>query len=64
MNITIEWCPHCDTEVEIPVDKPSACPSCGMNILPCSACQRDLPMGCDWGEETSCTVFPTKGGSQ
>ena len=34
-----EWCPYCDTEVELEHDlKVQKCPSCGHWIVPCSIC--------------------------
>lgn len=34
-----EWCPYCDTEVELEHDlKVQRCPSCGHWIVPCSIC--------------------------
>jgi len=37
--MTIEWCPNCDQEVEIPAYGISKCPECGNSILPCSMCE-------------------------
>ena len=37
---TVELCPHCGSEVLIPIYKASPCPECGEFILPCSACDR------------------------
>lgn len=38
-EITNEWCPYCDTEVELEYDlKVQMCPSCGKWITPCSVC--------------------------
>ena len=37
-TITLERCGNCDNEVEIPDNKPSLCPECGEDIVPCSAC--------------------------
>lgn len=40
----IEWCPHCETEVEIPAHLciTQTCPNCGKEILPCSLCNNDI----------------------
>ncbi len=38
LKICDEYCAHCESEVIIPADKISYCPSCGMQILPCSMC--------------------------
>lgn len=36
---TDEWCPYCDTEVELDCElKVQKCPSCGYWITPCSIC--------------------------
>lgn len=36
---TIEWCPHCETEVELPLKLGQyKCPSCGKMILNCTMC--------------------------
>lgn len=38
-NMTWEWCPHCDSEVELKCEmKPQVCPVCGKWICPCSLC--------------------------
>jgi len=58
IKTTIEWCPHCDLEVTVPNDRPSACPSCGNVILPCSTCPREIPTECDWTQEHRCSRFP------
>lgn len=42
---TWECCPFCETEVVIPSNKASFCPSCGKKIFPCSTCQTNE--GCD-----------------
>jgi len=47
--IVSEWCPHCEYEVEIPMEKPSNCPECGKLILPCSGCE-DMHCGADFGD--------------
>lgn len=53
-NITDELCPYCETEVEIASNKPSPCPECGKEILPCSMCS-----GCSYGEGGEyCPEFP------
>jgi hypothetical protein len=55
-----EWCPHCETEVEIPSDKRSKCPVCNESIVPCSVCSgaSDEEGDCDWEEGKGCSVFP------
>lgn len=36
---TYEWCPYCDTEVELPtLLGVYVCPSCGKFIINCSEC--------------------------
>ena len=69
MSTVDEWCPHCDEEVEIPDDKPSLCPNCGVKILPCAGCPRIYSLDgqpiisneeCDWMEDIECTRFLNK----
>ena len=37
---TYEWCPHCDTEVELDATLGvQICPNCGMHIVVCSMCR-------------------------
>ena len=49
MNETIiEWCPHCEQEVEISPYGMSKCPSCGEEIRPCSSCV-NCTILCPWG---------------
>lgn len=55
---TVEWCAHCEEEVNIPVNTVSNCPSCGASIRPCNDCPRDMPAGCDWRDDGYCCVFP------
>ena len=39
-DVIYEYCPHCDTEVELRWEmKPQKCPNCGMWICPCSICE-------------------------
>ncbi|QIA28658.1 hypothetical protein [Phage f2b1] len=39
VKTTPEWCPHCDTEVELDsVMKAQKCPNCQVLILPCTYC--------------------------
>lgn len=40
-DYTTEWCPCCDTEVNIEPFGISFCPNCGEPILPCSMCDTD-----------------------
>jgi len=49
----IEWCPHCETEVDIPAKKRSDCPNCKVSILPCTHC-KDIGMShrCNWRHDT------------
>ena len=55
LNMVNEYCPFCESEVEIPFDKVSKCPNCGREIFPCADC--DEP-GCNWNGETfSCHSF-------
>ena len=62
MDKTVEYCPHCDNEVEIDADNPSKCPECKEVILPCSTCydEKDNKQCCDWTEENRCWRFPYK----
>ena len=58
---TFEWCPHCQDEVEIPVDKLTPCPTCGIKIRPCSACPTDTGDAdtlCTWTRVKGCDPFP------
>lgn len=46
-----EWCPHCETEVELDTDfKMQICPNCGKPIAPCNLCGgicvKPCPLGC------------------
>ena len=41
-ELTTEWCPHCNTEVDIPVIGESHCPNCGELIVPCNMCDSDI----------------------
>ena len=37
---TYEWCPYCDTEVELDAElKVQTCPNCGKRIVTCSMCR-------------------------
>jgi len=55
--LATEWCSNCDTEVEIPDNRISACPECGESIRPCSECNPDKP--CYYNEEDgTCRMFP------
>lgn len=36
-----ELCPECNSQVTIPIDRPSRCPNCGKTILPCGMCNMD-----------------------
>lgn len=39
-NTIYEYCPHCDTEVELKFKfEPQICPNCGRVLLPCSMCE-------------------------
>lgn len=50
MEKTYEYCPHCDTEVELDAElKVQTCPNCGKRIATCSMCR-----ACDT-EENYCT---------
>ena len=57
---TDEYCPHCDSEVEISAIEPDECPNCGVVILPCSTCfdEDGRSLKCDWTEEKRCWRFP------
>ena len=49
-NKTYEFCPHCDTEVELDADlKVQRCPNCGKHIVTCSMCHA---YNCDIGIDT------------
>lgn len=46
-----EWCPHCETEVELDTEfKMQICPNCGKPIAPCNlcggVCVNPCPLGC------------------
>lgn len=46
-----EYCPHCDTEVELKTEfKMQVCPNCGKPIAPCNLCcgicLSKCPLGC------------------
>ena len=42
-NVTYEYCPLCETEVELEFEfKVQICPNCGKPILPCSICDMDF----------------------
>ena len=38
-----EWCPYCESEVEINIDFKNIqyCPNCGKAITPCNICDKD-----------------------
>ena len=60
---TLECCPHCEMEGEIPEGKPAKCPNCGEVILPCSTCcglvdGHNNRFICDWSKDTGCWRFP------
>ena len=49
MNTTIEYCPHCDSEVELEYKfEVQQCPRCKRSIKPCSICTiiLDFPNDC------------------
>ena len=49
---TEEWCPYCNEEVDIPVNRASKCPECGEVIYPCSACdQHDSCHDCPFSKK-------------
>lgn len=40
MVVTYEYCPHCDTEVQLDAElKVQTCPHCGRRIVTCSMCR-------------------------
>ncbi len=40
MEITYEYCPHCDTEVKLKAElSVQKCPVCGMWIVACTMCE-------------------------
>lgn len=42
MNTIFEWCPHCEGEVELPIELGRYnCPSCNESIINCSVCYTD-----------------------
>lgn len=55
----VEWCPHCDREIELKVDAIEQnyqiyCPYCGKKIMLCDACMHaddNLCQKCDWYNE-------------
>ena len=66
-NLTTEWCPICEQEVDILDDRPSKCPghfengkSCMHVIIPCSTCEFTLNSTCDWNEYTRCKKYPAE----
>lgn len=51
-NYTIEYCPHCDSEVAIYSRGITACPNCDERLAPCSICDdciEKCPYYCDPG---------------
>jgi DNA-directed RNA polymerase subunit RPC12/RpoP len=60
MELTYEFCQHCEMEVEIDSDKVSECPNCQVKILPCSTCykEKDNSKNCNWSEDLGCWRFP------
>jgi len=58
LKIVTEACPHCGGESEIPADFASPCLTCGMEILPCSGCEKAFNGKCDWNEKSRCSKFP------
>lgn len=57
-DYTIEFCPHCETEVAIRSHGVTACPVCGKPLAPCSVCHDErggchamepCPYGCSTG---------------
>lgn len=56
---TEEYCPYCEQEVLVPIDRQAPCPECGSVTNPCSVCARVVNnKPCDWKPETGCTPFP------
>ncbi len=50
INTTSEYCPHCDTVVELDAElKVQTCPNCGKRIVACSMC-----LACD-SDKNYCT---------
>lgn len=48
-----EWCPHCETEVELDAKMAvQECPNCGMYIVPCSMCEKESCVDCDLCNES------------
>lgn len=48
----VEYCPHCDSEVNLHYDfKKQVCPKCGKLIAPCNLCNHDV---CDCAK---CPLF-------
>lgn len=47
-HITLEWCPHCEREVEIYSKGAQQCPSCLEEILPCSECIKQNCLKCPY----------------
>jgi uncharacterized paraquat-inducible protein A len=52
-----EYCPHCENTVEIP-QKKVPCPSCKVEIHPCSNCPLLAIGECDWDKKYGCSAFP------
>lgn len=59
-EMTTEYCPWCNEEVEIRSIGPQICPNCKKVILPCSTCPDHNCTNCGYEEEESYKVARNK----
>lgn len=59
VNLSEEYCPHCDNYYEIDPSKCLSCPGgCGYKLYPCNQCQYTSNfIKCDWNENIGCSRF-------
>lgn len=53
----VEWCPHCENEVEMEWDIEESgykayCPYCGKKLMLCDECTHSDNPSCDWDCKT------------
>lgn len=58
--ITTEWCPFCETEVDIKSIGPQVCPNCQKIILPCSMCVDRNCSDCGYEEDENYKIARDK----